>query len=173
MDQPNHVTPEATKGCVACACTLDGIEEQRAHYRTEWHRHNLKRKVAGLASVTREQFERRVAVLTAPSKNAETGKQVEFCQVCNKTYRSKNAMKQHLNSNSHFERAGNSDYNAVLSKPASSGSLHPSSRAAALDRMKDMTEEEAVAEKIRTAHRFELGDCLFCSFKSPTIERQA
>ena len=32
-------------------------EEMKAHYRTELHRFNLKRKVAGLAPLTRAQYE--------------------------------------------------------------------------------------------------------------------
>jgi len=36
----------------------DGLKE---HYQTEWHLHNLKRKVAGLPLLTREQFARRQA----------------------------------------------------------------------------------------------------------------
>ena len=33
----------------------------KEHYRSEWHRHNLKRKVAGLAPLAREAFEERAA----------------------------------------------------------------------------------------------------------------
>jgi len=36
-------------------------EGLKSHYQTEWHLHNLKRKVAGLPLLTREQFARRQA----------------------------------------------------------------------------------------------------------------
>ena len=36
-------------------------EEMKDHYRSEWHRYNLKRKVAGLAPLSREAFEERSA----------------------------------------------------------------------------------------------------------------
>ena len=36
-------------------------EEMKDHYRGEWHRYNLKRKVAGLAPLSREAFEERSA----------------------------------------------------------------------------------------------------------------
>jgi len=36
-------------------------EEMKEHYRSEWHRYNLKRKVAGLAPLARDAFEERVA----------------------------------------------------------------------------------------------------------------
>ncbi|KAK4538132.1 hypothetical protein CDCA_CDCA16G4157 [Cyanidium caldarium] len=35
--------------------------QRRAHYRTEWHRVNLKRKVVGVAPLSREEYEQRVA----------------------------------------------------------------------------------------------------------------
>lgn len=46
--------------CLACQVAFDSAEEQRAHYRSDWHRYNLKRKVADLPPVTRDQFEQKV-----------------------------------------------------------------------------------------------------------------
>ena len=40
---------------------FDSEDEMKAHYATEWHRYNLKRKVAGLAPLTRELYEQRAA----------------------------------------------------------------------------------------------------------------
>ena len=31
--------------CLACRVGWASLEQQRAHYRTDWHRYNLKRKV--------------------------------------------------------------------------------------------------------------------------------
>jgi len=36
-------------------------ELQKAHYKTDWHRYNLKRKVADLPPVTAVNFQQRVA----------------------------------------------------------------------------------------------------------------
>ena len=49
-------------------------EEMKEHYRSEWHRHNLKRKVAGLAPLTREAFEERAAreATVAPGAASDT-----------------------------------------------------------------------------------------------------
>jgi len=35
-------------------------ELQKTHYKTDWHRYNLKRKVADLPPVTAENFQQRV-----------------------------------------------------------------------------------------------------------------
>ena len=38
---------------------VDG-DTQRAHYKTDWHRYNLKRKVVDLPAVSAENFKLRV-----------------------------------------------------------------------------------------------------------------
>ena len=47
--------------CMACASAFATVPAHRAHYRTEWHRFNLKRKVAGLMPIAEEQYLRRQA----------------------------------------------------------------------------------------------------------------
>jgi pre-60S factor REI1 len=42
--------------CLACQVAFKSGEGQRTHYRSEWHRYNLKRKVVSLPPVTSEQF---------------------------------------------------------------------------------------------------------------------
>lgn len=53
--------PDGGSTCLTCAIgtTAPGFastEEQRAHFKTDWHRYNVKRRVAGLAPATEEQF---------------------------------------------------------------------------------------------------------------------
>jgi len=58
----------ATYTCITCRVVFadkegnDGVsaELQKAHYKTDWHRYNLKRKVADLPPVTAENFLQRV-----------------------------------------------------------------------------------------------------------------
>ena len=45
--------------CITCVVEFATPEEHKAHYRDDWHRYNLKRKIAGLKSVTRLNFEQR------------------------------------------------------------------------------------------------------------------
>lgn len=42
--------------CLSCQVAFQSAEGQRNHYRSEWHRYNLKRKVVSLPPVTSEQF---------------------------------------------------------------------------------------------------------------------
>ncbi|KAJ2893996.1 pre-60S factor rei1 [Coemansia aciculifera] len=90
--------------CMACQVAFYSAEQQRTHYRSDWHRYNLKRKVADLPPVNAESFAERVLSLQA--KAVETSKRAEFsadCSVCKKTYGSENAFNNHLNSKKHKE----------------------------------------------------------------------
>ncbi|CEM11799.1 unnamed protein product [Vitrella brassicaformis CCMP3155] len=51
--------------CTACQITLDDAEGQRRHYKTDWHRYNLKRKVAGIGPISLQMFERKLALLAS------------------------------------------------------------------------------------------------------------
>lgn len=45
--------------CSACRCTFTNRDEQMEHYKLDWHRFNLRQKIAGLSPVTVEEFERK------------------------------------------------------------------------------------------------------------------
>lgn len=46
--------------CITCRVAFADADLQRHHYKTDWHRYNLKRKVASLPHVTAEGFNQRV-----------------------------------------------------------------------------------------------------------------
>ncbi|KAJ2708578.1 hypothetical protein H4S00_006897, partial [Coemansia sp. D1744] len=90
--------------CIACQVAFYSADQQRTHYRSDWHRYNLKRKVAELPPVTAESFAQRL--LAQKAKTVEDTKRAEFsadCTVCKKTYGSENAFTNHLNSKKHKE----------------------------------------------------------------------
>ncbi len=43
--------------CTTCDVTFGDLEEQRQHFRLDWHRYNLKRKVHGQRTVTENEFD--------------------------------------------------------------------------------------------------------------------
>ncbi|XP_026861457.2 ankyrin repeat and zinc finger domain-containing protein 1 [Electrophorus electricus] len=45
--------------CSACQCALVGREEQMEHYKLDWHRFNLKQRLAGRPPFTVEEFEKK------------------------------------------------------------------------------------------------------------------
>uniref|UniRef100_A0A8D0NEB0 Cytoplasmic 60S subunit biogenesis factor ZNF622 n=1 Tax=Sus scrofa TaxID=9823 RepID=A0A8D0NEB0_PIG len=92
----------ATYTCNTCRVVLVDAEAQRAHYKTDWHRYNLRRKVAGMAPVSAEGFQERVraqrALAEPESKGAAT-----YCTVCSKKFASFKAYENHLKSRRHVE----------------------------------------------------------------------
>ena len=57
-DQPSVVLGRSDLFCQSCRVSLADREEQVSHYRLDWHRYNLKRKLKGLPHVRQEDFEK-------------------------------------------------------------------------------------------------------------------
>lgn len=88
--------------CISCRVAFTDGELQRAHYKTDWHRYNLKRKVAEMPPVTAENFQERVlAQRTAAEQQLSDAATTEGCAVCNKRFSSVNAYQNHLQSHKH------------------------------------------------------------------------
>lgn len=88
--------------CISCRVAFTDGELQRAHYKTDWHRYNLKRKVAEMPPVTAENFQERVmAQRAAAEQQLSDAAATEGCAVCNKRFSSVNAHQNHLQSHKH------------------------------------------------------------------------
>lgn len=88
--------------CISCRVAFADGEVQRAHYKTDWHRYNLKRKVADMPPVTAENFQERVlAQRAAAEQKLNDATVAEGCAVCNKKFSSANAYQNHLQSHKH------------------------------------------------------------------------
>ena len=69
--------------CVTCHVAFRTADDQRSHYKTDWHRYNLKRKVAGMVPVSRTDFNSRVLAQQAKEqREAEQAKYSGHCDVC-------------------------------------------------------------------------------------------
>ncbi|KAB2570082.1 Zinc finger U1-type protein [Lasiodiplodia theobromae] len=88
--------------CNTCQVAFRASELQRAHMQTDWHRYNLKRRVASLPPLSSEIFAEKV--LANKASAAATAARAQFeksCDACAKTYFSENAFNNHLNSQKH------------------------------------------------------------------------
>ncbi|KAK6634033.1 hypothetical protein RUM44_004640 [Polyplax serrata] len=95
------MTPSFT--CITCCVAFRTPEIQRAHYKTDWHRYNLKRKVAELPAVTAEDFEQKV--LKQRYLDAENAKdKTVSCIICKKNFSTLKSYENHVNSKRHKER---------------------------------------------------------------------
>lgn len=92
----------ASYTCISCRVAFTDGDVQRAHYKTDWHRYNLKRKVADMPPVTAENFQERVmAQRAAAEQHLSEAAAHESCAVCNKTFSTPNAYQNHLQSHKH------------------------------------------------------------------------
>ncbi|KAK7403745.1 pre-60S factor rei1 [Neonectria punicea] len=88
--------------CNTCQVAYRNIDLQKGHMKSDWHRYNLKRRVASLPPIGAEVFSEKVlqarAVTTAEADKAYFER---VCDVCEKTYFSENAFQNHLSSQKH------------------------------------------------------------------------
>lgn len=92
----------ASYTCISCRVAFADGEVQRAHYKTDWHRYNLKRKVADMLPVTAENFQERVLEQRVAAEQQLSGAAaVKDCALCNKRFSSANAYHNHLQSHRH------------------------------------------------------------------------
>ncbi|XP_003340644.1 cytoplasmic 60S subunit biogenesis factor ZNF622 [Monodelphis domestica] len=92
----------ASYTCITCRVAFKDADIQRAHYKSDWHRYNLKRKVADMAPVTAENFQERVLAQRAVAEEESKGT-ATYCTVCSKKFATFNAYENHLKSRRHLE----------------------------------------------------------------------
>ncbi|KAI4337412.1 hypothetical protein L6164_015834 [Bauhinia variegata] len=104
--------------CNACNKEFVDDAEQKFHYKSEWHRYNLKRKVAGVPGVTEALFLARQSVLAQEKDKSNETPMLYSCGLCGKGYKSSKAHAEHLKSRGHLMRASQgtnpSDEKAII-----------------------------------------------------------
>ena len=94
--------------CITCHVAFYNSELQRAHYKTDWHRYNLKRKVADLGPITADEFAKKVEAIQQQQKRSEKSIDVNnqttlTCKDCSKVFTSENGILNHMKSKRHIE----------------------------------------------------------------------
>lgn len=133
--------------CNTCLVAFKNSELQRGHMQSDWHRYNLKRRVASLPPLSSEIFTEKVLANQATA--AATAARASFeriCTVCDKTYFSVNAYQNHLASQKHRIKVAQTtngsvaptedETNSVISSAFSLGDsvdTRPADRAADVD----------------------------------------
>ncbi|TLD24986.1 hypothetical protein PspLS_06108 [Pyricularia sp. CBS 133598] len=91
--------------CNTCHVAFRNIDLQKNHMKGDWHRYNLKRRVASLPPISSEIFNEKV--LQARAATTAQADKVGFeraCEVCQKTYYSENSFQNHIGSQKHKAR---------------------------------------------------------------------
>ena len=168
--------------CQACSIAFHEPNEQRTHYQSDWHRYNLKRRVANLTSVTAQVFADKVAAQkTSDASTKEKVNFVEKCEPCGKVYYSENAYANHMGSKKHKEAAKESfkqmaiekerkleqkDDDAMSNQSDSTlgDEVEPSQQSIyeSLTASQSLDEESQIQKKLANAKKLPIGECIFC-----------
>ncbi|MCJ1303651.1 hypothetical protein MMC08_006461 [Hypocenomyce scalaris] len=98
----SHIAQTHPFTCNTCQVAFRNSDLQRGHMRSDWHRYNLKRRVASLPPLSSEVFAEKV--LTAQASSSAAAAKASFektCVPCQKTYYSENAYQNHIGSQKH------------------------------------------------------------------------
>lgn len=172
--------------CINCQVAFHDAGLQRDHYKTDWHRYNLKRKIAELPPVTAEEFQRRVTILKLENETKSKGKNYTYCTACKKSFASTQSFDNHLQSKKHIELAQlrnieNQDDIAQPSikcnKPVERMEIPPSEPEydeETIETASSGTEEvdsDEWEEVISENNPILNNDCLFCDHHSATLTK--
>ncbi|KAI3638481.1 hypothetical protein MIR68_002979 [Amoeboaphelidium protococcarum] len=107
--QYRHTSDPATAqmySCVSCNLKFADAVTQKSHYQSDFHRYNLKRKVAGLPIVSAAEYNARLIAVQQQQKldtEQKMSGQAWHCQVCKKHFSSENAHNSHMVSRKHLD----------------------------------------------------------------------
>lgn len=167
--------------CITCRVAFRDLEIQRQHYKSDWHRYNLKRKVAELPPVTSEEFQKRVIAQRGREEESKT-ERFYTCRACRKNFNNKNQFENHTLSKKHKENSLNGaevDESEPRNAPKrSSENDSPIGGAVRLKNVKEDMEIESDIESVDsdewnedTENPVENNDCLFCNHHSRSFVR--
>lgn len=171
--------------CITCRVSFADSDIQRRHYKTDWHRYNLKRKVAEMPPVTAEVFQQKVLAQKAEVEAQQQSKTKSLhCQLCNKTFSSENAFSNHLSLKKHKDVEANK-----ANKAKKQESLITESQFSNNFKRKDSKETDPQNTESENAESLshngdddddedddieedtlEVTDCLFCPHHSVSLE---
>eukprot|EP00037_Helgoeca_nana_P008383 m.74536 g.74536 ORF g.74536 m.74536 type:complete len:477 (-) comp18904_c0_seq1:615-2045(-) len=89
--------------CMACRVGFALADAHREHFKSDWHRYNLKRKMASMPPVTAVEFRDRLLAQrnAAMAAEAESEDGIVKCPPCGKRFNTDNAFRNHLGSKKH------------------------------------------------------------------------
>lgn len=159
--------------CVTCRAAFADPDRQREHYKTDWHRYNLKRKVAEMPPVTGEFFNEKV-LLKRTQMAAQEDTHDLHCQACNKHFRSQNALDSHVRSKKHREmeasaaQTGGSKAGGTVTKTQKSSGVLPTAEAGSGG--SDIADDDSDVESWDGTDSIGLEECLFCPNIGSSLE---
>lgn len=146
--------------CNTCALVFASAEEQRVHMKSDWHRYNLKRRVAQLPAIDENVFNSKVASLSAESTTPAPTK-TQNKQVTKKELRRREKEAKHKQKKQILEGARQNMLASSRERPVIEAEAEE-----ALVSDQDLTEEhlaeKLMATKIANQVHIPATTCLFC-----------
>ena len=68
----NNLTVSSTTSCSTCGVSFDSIQEQREHFKLDWHRFNIANKLKNQKPISEEQFEAQIDNLSLSGSESES-----------------------------------------------------------------------------------------------------
>lgn len=168
MSSPN----QGALTCVTCQIVFENAEAHRVHYKTDWHRYNLKRKIINLSPVDRETFESRIISQQA-KQNEENTKSSIYCTICKKSYSSQKSFDSHLSSKQHKNLASQSNHELKnIGVPAAKKTVKPVEIVPVEesdDEYEDVDDDEEWDEVVSENNPIVKNNCLFCSHNTESL----
>jgi len=190
----------ATYTCINCAVAFKDADLQRDHYKSDWHRYNLKRKIAELPPVSLAQFNAKVEKqkeVVSKHQNGGTTSSSGYCVACSKNFSTEKAYINHVKSKKHLEASAVFDkkeginreeleMNRKNRKMALDEKRREEQEAMMVDQDDDeewedddsdddgeevMDDEEEFDEDEEEGDGIPITDCLFCTHHSSNLER--
>jgi len=166
--------------CISCLVEFKEAQFQREHYKTDWHRYNLKRKVVDLPPISAARFQERVLEQRSiVAKEEALRTSTSYCECCHKKFNSIKSFENHLQSRKHQDNLLNHSKKVKTSK---SSIGEPISKKGSVVNHKDEDlddfEDEAT-EDIEEVSSDEWEDeedgiptheCLFCKHNSQNLK---
>ena len=158
--------------CITCQVVFENPEYQRVHYKTDWHRYNLKRKVAELPPVSAENFQERVLMQRAVDALEQEGKQSCHCDICHKIFTNQKSLDSHLRSRKHKDilEKGNRKVKQSVKEDRNESSDCSDTLPTSHDKSHDDSIENDEAEDIEENEPLDSNECLFCPHFEDDLE---
>ena len=143
----------------------------REHYKSEWHRYNLKRKIASLSPISLEDFEKIEAQHKQNVPMVKTTKE-HYCECCRKSFSSDAALDQHVRTKKHLELMKMVNHRFVEEVSSGSKNIEKLMENVSINEVDDdgdsdwesATSEDEIDESIDNQ------TCLFCNTKQSSLD---
>ena len=90
--------------CATCKLVFEDINQHKAHYRTEYHDFNIRRKMVGLPPRSEVEFKDSLNRINLGNTTQTLAQGNLSCLVCHKFFKTKETLNNHLKSKRHIQQ---------------------------------------------------------------------